>query len=82
MWYCNIRVIILRRENLVSLSYTVSVVLEISICRLFEIDSVLRPDMSFSLLGCSDSNEQILYLKDNELNYQQCYLFFFSGQWW
>lgn len=73
--------IILRRENLVSLDYSVSVVLEISICRLFGIDYVLRPDISLSLLSCSDSNEQILYLKDNKLSYQQCYLFFFSGQW-
>lgn len=67
MCYWNIRIIILRRENLVSLDYTVSVVLAISICRLFEIDSVLRPDIALSLLSCSDCNEKILYLKDNKL---------------
>lgn len=45
--------IILRRENLVSLDATVSVVLEINIS-LFEVDSVLRPDILLSLLCCSD----------------------------
>lgn len=61
MWYWNIKI------NVVSLDYTV--VLEISFCRLFEMDSVLS------------SNEQILYLKENEWSYQQFYLFVFCGLW-
>lgn len=60
-------IIILRRENFVSLDYIVSVGLEMSICRLFQIDSVLRPDISLSLLSRPDSTEQILYLRANEL---------------
>lgn len=66
MLYGNISMIILRRENLVSLDATVSVVLETSI-GLFEVDSVL--DQTFyCLCYAALSTEQISHLKDNEFS--------------